>query len=710
MFEPGPTSSGQPANTPNGMADPNVEMPGGVPTPSTEGNPGNVGLDGNGTPTTPPPGGTTAPPAGTTPPPVETTAPPAGTTPPPVETTAPPAGTTPPPAGMDPTPVPTAGPELEPVIPPGFNIVERLDRGVVAVVQPNGVYVGWRMFGYEYDRENPGRVTYNVYRDGLLIANVPNSTNYSDPGGNPDSVYSVTPVIDQIEGRASAPVGPWDQNFLRIPIAPPSAIYAANDASLGDVDGDGEYEVFLKWDPSDSRDNAQAGVTSDVFIDALKLDGTRLWRINLGPNIRAGAHYTQFIVIDADGDGRAELGVKTAPGTRDGSGAFLSRGPAAADNDAQVFRNADGYVLSGPEYFTVFDGATGRELSTVAFDQARGTVGDWGDTYGNRVDRFLATAAYLDDSGLPSFVMARGYYTRTVLTAWTWRNGQLARLWKFDSNATPNDAQGRPFAGQGAHSLSVANVDGDPEQEIIYGAITIDHDGRGKCSTGRGHGDALHVTDLVPSRPGLEVFMPAETATQPFWILRDANTCATIHTSAQTGFDVSRAIAGDISPASPGPEMLSSRMDVLRSATTGAPIGGPQTALINFLAWWDADESRELENGIAVSKLGVEQALQTCEQCLENNGTKSNPALVADLVGDWREEVIWREANNSALRVYTTTNLTARRIYTLMHDPQYRIAISWQNVGYNQPPHPSFHIGNGMAAPPTPDIRLLERE
>ncbi len=686
MFGPGPATSppatSQPATSPpatSGQPEgtPSVEAPS-VSTPSSEGI-GTVGLDGNAAPTAPPPVGMT----------------PVGMDP---------AGMDP--AGMAATPVPVDGPRLEPVIPPGFNVVEDLDRGVVAVVQPNGVYVGWRMLGYEYDRENPGRVTYNVYRDGLLIANVPSSTNYSDPGGNAGSVYSVTPVIDQLEGRASAPVGPWAQNFLRIPIEPPSAIYAANDGSLGDVDGDGEYEVFLKWDPNDSKDNSEMGVTSDVFIDALKLDGTRLWRINLGPNIRAGAHYTQFIVIDADGDGKAEMGVKTAPGTRDGRGAFLSKGPAAADNDAQIFRNADGYVLSGPEYFTVFDGATGGELSTVAFDQARGNVAAWGDAYGNRVDRFLATAAYLDGSGLPSFVMARGYYTRSTLTAWNFRNGQLNRLWKFDSDATPNDAQGRPFAGQGAHSLSVANVDGDPEQEIIYGSMTVDNDGRGKCSTGRGHGDALHVTDLVPSRPGLEVFMPAETASQPFWILRDANTCATVHTSAQTGFDVSRAIAGDLSPASPGPEMLSSRMDVLRSATTGAPIGGPQTTLINFLAWWDADESRELENGIAVTKLGVEQPLQTCQQCLENNGTKSNPALVADLLGDWREEVIWREANNSALRVYTTTDLTTRRIYTLMHDPQYRIAISWQNVAYNQPPHPSFHIGSDMAAPPTPDIRL----
>jgi rhamnogalacturonan endolyase len=596
----------------------------------------------------------------------------------------------------------------EPIVPPGFASAEDLDRGVLAVAGPAGVYVGWRMLGYEYDGDNPERTTYNLYRDGRRIAKVAGSTNYLDSEGAPGSVYSVAAVVDHEERGRSAAVTPWAENFLRIPIEPPSAIYSANDASLGDADGDGQYEIFLKWDPSDARDNSQAGVTSDVFIDALKLDGTRLWRINLGPNIRAGAHYTQLVVIDADGDGRAEMAVKTAPGTRDGTGAFLSHGPAAADDDSAIFRNADGYVLSGPEYLTVFDGASGRELATVDFDQARGTVSDWGDGYGNRVDRFLATAAYLDDSGLPSFVMARGYYTRTTLTAWTWRDGQLQRLWKFDSNQTPSDAQGRPYTGQGAHSLSVANVDQDPEQEIIYGAMTIDHDGAGKCSTGRGHGDALHVTDLVPTRPGMEVFMPAESSAQFFWSLRDGATCEIIHSSDQTGFDVGRGVAGDVTPDNPGGEMWASRMTLLHSATSGTPIG-PQPSSINFLAWWDADETRELEDGTSITKIGSAEPLLTCAECASNNGTKATPALVADLIGDWREEVIWREASNTGLRVYTTTAVTARRIYTLMHDPQYRIAISWQNVAYNQPPHPSFHIGSGMEAPPTPDIRLPPR-
>jgi rhamnogalacturonan endolyase len=590
----------------------------------------------------------------------------------------------------------------------GFTGVETLDRGVVAVVQDGAVYVGWRMFGYEYDRETPARIAYNLYRDDNLVATVTDSTNFRDAAGTAASSYTVSVVIDGVEGPRSPAVTPWAENFLRVPLEAPGANYNAHDSSLGDLDGDGRYEVVLLWQPNDARDNSQAGVTSNVIIDGLKLDGTRLWRIDLGPNVRAGEHYTQFIVIDSDGDGRAELGVKTAPGTRDSSGEFLSLGPAQADNDGQVFRNGDGYVLDGPEYFTVFDGLTGRELATAPYHTPRGNVGAWGDTYGNRLDRYLAAGAWVDDTGLPSFVMARGYYTRTTLGAYNWRNGELTQLWKFDSNDTPEDSRGEPFTGQGAHSLSVANVDADPEQEIIYGEMTVDNDGSGKCSAGTGHGDALHVGDFIPSRPGVEAFMPAESTNQPQYTLRDPNDCSVLQQSDQSGADVGRAVAADIVPGNPGAEFWATSGNALRSATTGELIGGPQPNSVNFLIWWDADESRELENGTTVTKLGGGNLLN-CQQCASNNGTKSVPNLVADLIGDWREEVIWREADNSALRIYTTTDVTERRIYTLMHDPQYRSAISWQNVAYNQPPHPSFHIGNGMAAPPTPDIHTIPR-
>jgi rhamnogalacturonan endolyase len=585
----------------------------------------------------------------------------------------------------------------------GFYRMEQLQRGLVAVTTGAGIYLGWRMFGTEYDPNTTSMLSFNLYRDGAMIANVTDSTNYLDRDGTAKSSYSVRAVSVGVEQEDSEAATPWAQNYLRIPISPPGDIYSANDASAADLDGDGTYEIVLKWDPSDSKDNSQSGVTSDVYLDALTLAGKQLWRIDLGPNIRAGAHYTQFIVFDFDGDGKAEMAVKTAPGTKDGSGSFLHLGPAANDDDSAIYRNSDGYVLTGPEYLTVFAGDTGRELTTVDFDVPRGKVSDWGDDYGNRVDRFLAAAAYLDDTGLPSFVMARGYYTRTTLTAWNWRDATLSQLWKFDSNTTPKDDSGNPYTGQGSHSISVANIDADPQQEILYGAMAIDHDGRGKCSTGFNHGDALHVGDFALDHPGLEVFMPNEDGKHPAYHLRDANSCEILVQGPVNGNDTGRAVAEDIDPDNPGAEIWAAGIDGLLDAASGKRIGDTPASM-NFVTWWDADETRELEDKTSITKYGA-GTLLSCSTCASNNGTKATPSLSADLLGDWREEIIWREADNSALRLYTTTDVTARRIYTLMHDPQYRVAIAWQNVAYNQPPHPSFAIGKGIAAPPKPDIR-----
>lgn len=609
----------------------------------------------------------------------------------------------------------------------GFYRMERLTRGVVAVKVATGVYVGWRMFGFEYDARNPASISYDVYRDGMRIAGVSDSTNYFDKTGSSTSTYSVRAVVGGVSQQESESAKVWQQNYLRIPLdVPPGGstpgspqcetaneayTYSASDGSVGDVDGDGQYEVVLKWDPSNAKDNSQSGCTGNVFIDAYKVDGTRLWRIDLGKNIRAGAHYTQFIVYDLDGDGKAEMAVKTAPGTRDGTGAFLRTGPAANDDDSADYRSVKnasgrtGYVLSGPEYLTVFDGRTGAEMATVNFDVPRGTVSAWGDSYGNRVDRFLSAAAYLDDTGLPSFIMARGYYTRTTLTAWNWRQGKLSQLWKFDSNTTPNDGKGHPYTGQGSHSMTVANVDDDDAQEIMYGAMALDHDGKGLCSTGFGHGDAEHVGDLVPSRPGLEFFMCNEDGSHPSYHLRDARTCEILQSGPINGADTGRCVADDINAATPGPEVWASSVDGLFSATTGKNVG-PKPSSQNFLVYWDADESRELLDGNHIDKYdgtGLTRLL-TANGVSSNNGSKSTPTLTADLYGDWREEVIWRESDSSALRLYTTVDVTTRRIYTLMHDPQYRMQVALENTAYNQPPHPSFHIGSGMATPPTPNL------
>ncbi len=607
----------------------------------------------------------------------------------------------------------------------GFYHMERLVRGVVAVRLTAGNYVGWRMFGYEYDATNPANVSYNVYRNGTRIAGVTDSTNYLDAAGTATSTYTVRPVIGGVEGADSESATVWAQQYLRVPLqVPPGGnmpatctltpneayTYTANDASVGDVDGDGQYEIILKWDPTNSKDNSQSGCTGDVIIDAYRLNGTRLWRIDLGPNIRAGAHYTQFMVYDFDGDGKAEMAVKTAPGTKDGTGQFLHTGPAASDNDATIYRtDSTGYILSGPEYLTVFNGLTGAEMATVNFDVPRGSVSAWGDTYGNRVDRFLSTVGFFDATGQPSFVMARGYYTRATLTAWNWRGGALTKLWQFDSNNTPSDAAGHPFTGQGSHSMTVANVDNDPSQEIMYGAAAIDNDGKGLCSTGFDHGDAEHVGDLIPSRPGLEFFMCNEDGIHPAYHLRDARTCAILASGPINGADTGRCVADDIFAGNDGAEMWASSVTGLFSASNNANIGTKPVSQ-NFLIYWDADETRELLDRTQIDKLtnanGTLTRLLTATGVASNNGTKATPALTADLFGDWREEVVWRESDNTALRIYTTTNVTARRIYTLMHDPQYRMQVTSENTAYNQPPHPGFHIGNGMVAPPVPNISV----
>jgi len=598
--------------------------------------------------------------------------------------------------------------------------MEYLDRGLIAVSVPEGVYLGWRMFGYEYDDKDPGRVAYAVYRDGALLETVTDSTNFLDRQGSPDVQYQVAAIVDGETQELSPAVNAWPQNFLRIPLqVPPPGVtpatcpnpnerysYIAGDGSVGDLDGDGRYEIVLKWDPSNAKDNAFPDCTGDVLLDAYTLDGRYLWRIDLGPNIRAGEHYTQHLVYDFDGDGKAEVVVKTAPGALDGTGSYLQTGPAADDDDSADYRNSSGYILTGPEYLTVFEGATGAELATVNFQPERGVVADWGDAYGNRVDIFLSTAAFVSDqpdgtaSGRPSIIMARGVYTRNVLCAWNWRDGALTLMWTADSNL------GTAYEGQGADSMMVTDADGDGAQEIVYGSSTIASNGTRLCSTDLGHGDTLHVGVLTPSLQvgdiGTQVFIVHGPGASAAYDVHDAFTCIPpIVKGPHTGIDNRAGVADDVDPNNPGAEMWSDASAALLSATDGHSLGAKPSSA-NFLIYWDADESRELEDGTSIAKYGG-GTLLSCAQCASDNFNRT-PTLTADLLGDWREEIVWREADNSALRLYTTTDVTTRRIYTLMHDPQYRMQVSAEQTGFNQPPHPGFHIGHGMKIPPKPDI------
>ncbi|WP_373229470.1 OmpL47-type beta-barrel domain-containing protein [Cohnella sp.] len=589
--------------------------------------------------------------------------------------------------------------------------MEYIDRAPVAIETDAGIYIGWRLLGL--DQEN---ITFNLYRDGVKLNASPirDSTNFTDAEGTPQSTYKVFAVLDGVEKAASSEFGVWQQNHLSVPLRKPADdvtkdgqpyTYSAGDASVADLDGDGKYEIVMLWNPSNAKDNSQGGYTGIVYMDAYKLDGTRLWRINMGPNIRAGAHYTQFMAYDLDGDGKAEIAFKTADGTVDGQGNVIGK----ADVD---YRNSGGYVLLGNEYLTVFDGMTGKALATTDYDPPRGDVGAWGDAYGNRVDRFLATVAYLDGER-PSLVMSRGYYTRTVLAAYNYRDGQLTKVWRFDTNDEGNAS----YAGQGNHNLSVGDVDGDGKDEINFGAMALDDDGTILYNTGLGHGDALHFGDLDPARPGLELFDVHEHTDSPYgYEMRDAKT-GQILWGVHTGLDTGRGMSADIDPNHLGEEVWSANItdaqhipvSALHNAQ-GEVISSKIPTSTNFGVWWDGDLLRELQDYNRIDKWDyvneTTMNLFTAEGSSSNNSTKANSMLQADLFGDWREEVMWRADDSSELRIYSTTIPTEYRIRTLMHDPNYRLAVAWQNVSYNQPPHPGFYLGEGMVTPPKPSIYL----
>jgi len=576
--------------------------------------------------------------------------------------------------------------------------MEKLDRGLVVVPRGDGgVLVSWRLLA-----DDPEEVVFNVYRRtaGQTVVklneqSLAGPTCFVDSGVDlgRENQWFVRAIVEGKELEAS-PVFVLSAEaakrpYISIPLQTPQG-YMPNDASVGDLDGDGRYEIVLHQ-AGRGRDNAQAGFTDPPILEAYTLDGRFLWRINLGRNIREGAHYTQFMVYDLDGDGRAEVACKTADGTVDGAGMVI--GDAQAD-----YRNRQGYVLEGPEYLTVFDGRTGAALATTDYVPSRGDVASWGDDYGNRVDRFLACVAYLDGQR-PSLVMCRGYYIRAVLAAWNWRDGKLSGVWTFDSD---DGTEGhRAYRGQGNHNLSVADVDGDGRDEIVYGACAIDDDGSALYSTGLGHGDAMHLADIDPVRPGLEVWAIHERPRHGYGAnLRDAATGKVLWGLPLR--DPGRGLAMDIDPRYEGYECWANNSDGLYSCR-GERITRAKPNSCNMGVWWDGDLLRELldggRGGAYIDKWEYETGTTRrlldggIYDCVTNNGTKANPCLCADILGDWREEVIWRTRDGRELRIFSTPIETEHRRVTLMHDGVYRLGIAWQNVAYNQPAHTGRYLG-----------------
>ena len=584
---------------------------------------------------------------------------------------------------------------------------EYLNRGVIAVRNGQQVIVGWRTLTNDAKGQ-----AFDIYRNGnklnrepltkggtFFVDNTPlqTSATYEVRGGSINGRYQL---------QANAPDG-----YLTIPLQKPADgecpdgrqyRYSANDASVGDVDGDGQYEIILKWDPSNARDNAHDGYTGPTLFDCYRLDGTLLWRIDLGRNIRSGAHYTPFIVYDLDGDGKAEMMVRTSDGTRDAKGNII--GDALAD---YRHKGPDriGRILTGKEYITVFNGLTGEAMDSKPYIPERGDLKGWGDEKANRSDRMLAAVGYLDGKKA-SAIFCRGYYTRSVLAAWDWDGRELKSRWVFDTN----DPQWASYAGQGNHNLRVADVDGDGCDEITYGSMAVDHNGRGLYNTGMGHGDAIHLMAFDPKSRELQVWDCHENRRDGS-DFRNARTGEVIF-KVPSKSDVGRAMAADIDPNNPGVEMWSADSHGIRNLK-GEIINAAKDAddpqhnnylmlggrwlPMNFGIWWDGDLLREMLDRGKVSKYNWENNtiddVFTLPGIVFNNGTKSNPCLSADILGDWREEVIARTPDSSELRIFVSPIPTDYRINCLMEDIPYRLSVATQNVGYNQPSEPGFYLG-----------------
>lgn len=581
--------------------------------------------------------------------------------------------------------------------------MEYLDRGTVAVMTDGGVYLSWRLLGTEnYD------TSFDVYRDGELIDTVSDTTNMTDSGGGTGSRYTVVPSGEAVSSGKDVEV--WNNEYLEIPLEPPQFgtsldgeeyTYSPNDAAAADLDGDGEYEIILKWEPSNSFDSGKdAKHTGNVYVDAYKLNGVRLWRINMGININAGAHFTQIAAYDLDLDGYAEVVMKTAPGTKDGAGRYVSEASLidsikAIDNEAD-YRDTTapngeptyGRVLDGPEFYTVFDGTTGDALDTVYYPNPRGTVVEWGDDWGNRSERYLTAVAYLDGER-PSVIAWRGYYEKTTAAAFELVDKRLVRTADFNTDDEGNEK----YTGQGNHNITVADVDGDGCDELISGSLCLDNDLSVLWCSGRGHGDALHLADYDPTHEGLEYFSVHESA--PYGM--------TVYDAATGGELFHKDGDGDTGRGMMANFTGTGYYDIWGSGayySIGGDLFYPEERepdSTNFRIFWSDSTYDELLDGTGSEgrsfKIdGKDGRIAVFDGTATNNSTKCNPCLQADILGDWREEVVVRSADDLSIRIYTTTIQTTHKLYTLMHDPAYRMQTVCQNAGYNQPPHIGYYI------------------
>ncbi len=577
--------------------------------------------------------------------------------------------------------------------------MESLDRGLVALEVKNAVYLSWRMLGTD-----PVDIGFNIYRNGKKVNAKPitDTTNYTDSKGGPRDRYSVETLSAKPE--RSAEVAVWPRRsptakdvkkkpavaFKEIPLpAPPSADnqHKPGDMSVGDLDGNGNYELVFMWEGA------------GPYLEAVSLEGKSFWRISLGVNVTHNA--APLLVYDLDEDGKAEVVCITGPGTKDASGKFLSRGPAAEVDHAKILKRKSSLV-EDPAFITVFDGETGLERETILFWPPLGPESEmkkvWGDDRGHRSNSIKGAILYHKEFG-PLVVMARGIYSRVAMKAYRFDAETLQAVWTFDSQDESGKYLG--YRSQGNHSVAVGDVDNDGSDELIYGACAIDHDGTGMYTTGMGHGDAHALGDLMPDHPGLEFFQPHEGGDIGV-SMREAATGKIIWDTKHQG-DVGRAWCADVDAKYRGAEVASTATPNLDCQGREIP---EKYNPFHQPLYFDGRVQKARRSGSNIDGEGGRILTGWYYGATSIHSSKNDANLVADILGDWREECVFLRNDRKAFVLFTSWLPTDRKNYTLMHDPTYRMNIAVQNVGYNQPAHVGYYFADGM---PVPEITLIPR-
>lgn len=540
---------------------------------------------------------------------------------------------------------------------------ERLDRGVVALPMPGKrVYVGWRLLPTD-----PDDVAFNIYRrtgssPAVRLNGQPvyATTGFVDPNPSEgESAYSVRSLVDGAEGSSSevssATPSPEGQPYISIRFA---GDYAASKVGVGDLDGDGRYEYVIK----------QPGLSLDPWIDggwrpspdtykleAYRQDGTLLWRYDMGWAIEMGVWYSPFVVYDLDGDGCAEVALRIGEGDP---------------------RDAEGRAESGPEYLVVLDGRTGKERARAAWPPREGFYSF------DRVGRNQLGIAYLDGK-TPCLIVQRGSYDTMYLLADQFDGRGLRELWRWNER----EEEGLTYSGQGAHCLHAADVDGDGRDEVIIGAAVIDDNGVGLWSLPLGHPDHVGVGDLDPTRPGLQIQLGCEYPMQARGMCQvDASTGEMLWALDEQTFHVSTGLTADLDPGHPGAEFWAYDEELKKHwlfSAQGKLLS--QEAQEGIAAYWDADTQREIRShGRMRNYLSGRELDPTIE---------GKVLAVADILGDWREEII--TSLPGELRIYTTTIPATDRRLCLLYDPIYRIDVCGESQGYLS--LPGFAVLPGLA-------------